>query len=291
MSTRILVCTNGFEGTWPAIQYAAWAADAIQTELVLLGILEDGSQEGQVGKAQLDGLLQRAVALFQEKKLKYSIEQEAGRAEEIIPRLAGRNEFLTTLGPLGRPRLRRFFLGRSIRSLLEDIATPILYVPRACLPLKRILICLGGLGYEITAEHMAVRLGTAAGADATLLHVAPPVDLDYPTARAEKEHWRDLANTDTLPGRNLRRALEQARLFGLKASLAMRQGNVVEEILAELKTGAYDLVCMGSGHGGHALRHLYEPNVTDEIAEHVACPLLAARHTARSDLPDNPSGR
>jgi nucleotide-binding universal stress UspA family protein len=286
MSTRILVCTNGFEGSWPAIEYAAWAAGTLETELVLLGIVEEAAQDAHVEMPHLEGLLQRAVTLFEQRKIAYSVQHESGRAEDVIPRFAVGQDFITALGPLGRPRLQRFFLGRSIRGLLDAIATPILYVPRASLPLKRILICLGGLGYEITAEHLAVRLGVATRADATLLHVAPPVDLDYPTARAEKEHWRDLAHTDTLPGRNLRRALEGTQSAGLNAHLAMRQGNVVEEILAEIKTGGYDLVCMGSGHGGHALRHLYEANVTDEVAEQVECPLLTARHSAPSERLD-----
>jgi nucleotide-binding universal stress UspA family protein len=144
--------------------------------------------------------------------------------------------------------------------------------------LRKVLICLGGLGYEITAEHLALRLGAAAGAQATLLHVARPVDLDYPTARVEREHWRDLENTDSLLGRHLRAGLDAARAVGMTASIKARQGSVVEEILEELKSGGYDLVCMGSPHGFGGLRHLYEPNITDEVAEHLSCPLLTARY-------------
>jgi nucleotide-binding universal stress UspA family protein len=206
------------------------------------------------------------------------VERQEGKCEEVVPRAARVADGIAVIGPLGRPRLKRLLVGRSIRSLLESIPTPVLYVPRACLPLRNMLICVGGLGYEITAEHLALRLGSAAGAGATLLHVARPVDLDYPTARLERENWRNLESTDGLLGRNLRAGLEAARAAGMNATIKARQGDVVEEILAEMKAGSYDLICMGSPHGFASLRHLYEPNVTDEVAEHAGCPLLAARY-------------
>jgi nucleotide-binding universal stress UspA family protein len=288
MDAKLLICTNGYEATWQAIEYGAWVAQALGAPTVLLGIAEEHDAVAAGQQPGVDAMLQRAEGLFAQKGLRYEVDREKGRAELTIPLAARQSDFLTVLGPLGRPRLRRFLTGRSIRGFLEDIPTAVLYVPRSCLPLRKMLICVGGLGFEITAEHLAVRLGVAAGAQATLLHVVPPVDLDYPTARAEKEHWRDLDRTDTLSGKNLRRALETAKAAGLEASLRMRQGDVVEELLEEMKTGGYDLVCMGSPHGGHTLRRLYETNVTDEIAEHATCPVLTARYVPEAD-PQQPT--
>jgi nucleotide-binding universal stress UspA family protein len=88
-----------------------------------------------------------------------------------------------------------------------------------------------------------------------------------------------LQDTDTVFGRSLRKGLEIAREAGLNAKLITRQGHVVEEILAEVKEGNYDLVCMGSRYSAHSLRQLYTPNVTAEVAEAVNCPVLTVRHT------------
>jgi nucleotide-binding universal stress UspA family protein len=112
----------------------------------------------------------------------------------------------------------------------------------------------------------------------TILHVIPPTDLDYPTTRRVRDHTGDLQDTDTVLGRSLRKGLEIAQAAGLNAKLTTRQGHVVEEILAEVKNGKYDMVCMGSRYSGHALRQLYTPNVTAEVAEAVSCPLLTVRH-------------
>jgi len=289
MNNVVLITTNGYEGTWPAIEYGAWVAQAINADIQLLGVAE-GIPEGTEPKSSaLDDLLGRGAALFDDRRLRYSIERRMGRCEQVVSHAAGDIKGLTVLGPLGRPFLRRMLMGRSIRGLLETISTPVLYVPHACLPLKKMLICVGGLGFEMTAEHLAVKLGVAAGAAATLLHVAPPSDLEYPTARIERERWRDLENTDSLLGRNLRAALETARAAGMTASITARQGNVVEEIVGEMKSGQYDLICMGSPHGVGGLRHLYEANVTDEVAEQAHCPVLTARYAPESGR-DSPGG-
>jgi nucleotide-binding universal stress UspA family protein len=278
MNNEFLIATNGFEGTWPSIEYGGWAAASIGAPVLLLGVAEHLPSAPIDDKYPLEDIFARAVKLFEQNGVKYSLEIRNGEAEDVIPRRAKEGEYVTVIGPLGRPPLHRFLVGRSIRHFMAEIATPILYVPEARLPLKKMLICLGGLGYEVAAEHLAIRVGVISRAEVTLLHVAPPVDLDYPTARAEREHWQDLVNTDTLPGRNLRRALETARAAGLTASVKARQGNVVEEILAEVKGGDYDLVCMGSPYSARGLRQMYAPNVTDEVADSIRCPILAARY-------------
>jgi nucleotide-binding universal stress UspA family protein len=147
------------------------------------------------------------------------------------------------------------------------------------LPLKRILVCLGGLGYAVTVETLAMQMAQMAHAEIVLFTVVPPIDLDYPEARHVGENWEHLADTDTLTGKSLRRGLEIARQAGLSASVKVCNGNVVEEILAEVAAGNYDLLCMGSPYSSHALRQFYSPNVTAEIAETDLVPVLTARYS------------
>jgi nucleotide-binding universal stress UspA family protein len=123
-----------------------------------------------------------------------------------------------------------------------------------------------------------MQVATLSRADVTILHVIPPTDLDYPTTRHVREHVKDLQDTDTILGRSLREGLDIARAAGLNAKLITRQGHIVEEILAEVRQGNYDLVCMGSRYSGHTLRQLYTPNITAEVAEVVNCPVLTVRH-------------
>jgi nucleotide-binding universal stress UspA family protein len=276
---EVLITTNGFKGTWQAIEYGTWFAESMRMKITLLGVTEKLDPAAIDDHHPLEAVFERAVSLFKEKDLAYSLEVQNGDAEEVIAKKANSGDFLTVVSPLGRPQFRRWLLGRSIRHFMETIKSPILYVPEVSLPLDQLLICVGGLGFEVDAENLALQIALKSGAEVTLLHIVPPVELDYPTSRVVNENWRNLIDTDTVLGRNLRKAVETVEAAGLTAHVEMRRGHVVEEIDAVLKAGNFDLLCMGSSYSGNALRQLYAPNVTAEIAEAAHCPVLTARFT------------
>ena len=281
MDSELLIVTNGFKGTWFAIEYGAWLAEILRMNIALLGVNEIPNPAAIDDHHPLEDIFERAVGLFEEKELIYSLEVRNGDAESVIPEKANSGDYITVVSRLGRTQIRRLIVGRSIRPLMERIQGPILYVPEIRLPLKKILISAGGLGYEAAAENLALKIAAANQADVTILHVVPPTDLDYPTTRGLRGHTKDLAETNTLPGRSLRHALEIAQSAGLNAKAIARQGIIVEEILAEVKEGNYDMVCMGSSYSGHTLRQYYAPNVTAEVAESARCPTLTARYQRR----------
>ena len=278
MNPEILVATNGYGKTWPGIEYAAWLGGVMRVPVTLIGIIEQ-KQRPNIDEEihPLEDIFGRAVALFQEGQLEYHLEIHEGHAEDVIPRKAREKDFLTVITPLGRPPLRRLLLGRSFHQLMADITGPILYVPSACIPPTHIIVCLGGLGYGMAAENLGLEIASRVKVPLTLLHVVPPIDLDYPESRTVRDNLDHLVDTDTLLGRTLRQALDEANKVILKTELKIRQGNVVEEILAEVKSGDYDLVCMGSLYSGHGLRQFYAPNVTAEVAEAIGCPVLTVR--------------
>ncbi len=278
MKPDLLITTNGFQGTWPSVEYGTWLAATLETKITLLGVTENLNPAAIDDHHPLEDVFARAVELFQKNGVVYSLEVQNGNAEDVIPRKAKQGNFITVLGPLGRPQIHRLIAGRSIRHLMEEIEQPILYVPQSKLPLKKLLICIGGLGYEVTAEHIAMQMAMKSRAEITLLHIVPPLDLDYPTARTVSKNWKNLTETETPIGRSLRKALEIAKNDGLTSNVKARQGNVVEEILAEVKEGNYDLLCIGSSYSVNSLRQMYAPNVTAEIAEGAACPVLTARY-------------
>lgn len=280
MKPEIFIFTNGRPTTLPAIEYGAWLGASMRTPVRLVGVDEDPSPS-QIDEDvhPLEAIFENAVETFKRAGTEYQLEVEVGHAEEVIPKRVKGHDALVVIGPLGRPPLKHLLFGRTFRHLMEQVASPIVYVPHAKLPLKKILVCLGGLGYEVTAEMLAMKVAAMTKAEVVLLTVVPPVDLEYPEARIVRENWQHLADTDTLSGRSLRKGLEYAKQAGLTASVKVRNGNVLEEILAEVKDGNYDLLCMGSPFSSNALRQLYTPNVTAEIAESDRVPVLTARYT------------
>jgi nucleotide-binding universal stress UspA family protein len=255
------------------VEYAARLGQAMQAEVALVGVTEATDRRHPV-----DALLARAVTLFRDLGLVHRLEREEGVAENVLTHLPIEQDDLIVLGPFGRSPLRRWLFGRSFRNIMERVRAPLLYVPRSHRLPGKILICFGGLGYALTAEHIGLSLAEAAGASVTLLHVVPPIDLDYPASRDVQQNWERLLETDSLPARTLREAMLMARQDGVEAEARVRHGEVIEEILAEVKSGEYDLLCMGSPYSAHGLRNLFTPNVTADVAEATGCPVLVVRH-------------
>lgn len=281
MDSELLITTNGFKGTWFAIEYGAWLAEVMGMRVTLLGVNEVPNPAAIDDHHPLEAIFERAVSLFQEKNLVYELDVRNGEAERVIPEKANSGRYITVVSPLGRTQIRRLIAGRSIRPLMERIQGPILYVPEMRLPLKKILISAGGLGYEAAAENLALQVASANQAEVTILHVIPASDLDYPATRGLRGHTKNLTESNTLPGRSLRHALEIAQQAGLTARAIARRGIIVEEILKELREGNYDMVCMGSSYSASTLRQYYSPHVTAEVAEAAHCPVLTARYQRR----------
>ena len=282
MKPHLRIFTNGYEGTWPAIEYGSWLAREMHTHLTLTGVVEENDAEHPV-----EDIFSRAVTLFQEGNIDYSLELDNGLAENTITWRADLQqssdqpvdtEQILVLGPFGRSQVQRMLVGNSFRKLMAVVNSPILYVPALRIPLQRVLICMGGLGYTFTAEHLGLKVARMTNASVTLLTVVPPIDLDYPEARKIRDNWKNLADTDTLQGRSLRDGLKKAQEAGLDARVIVRHGKIVEQILAEVKQGDYGLICMGSQYSAHGLRQYYTPNVTADVAEVSQCPILTVRY-------------
>jgi nucleotide-binding universal stress UspA family protein len=275
MKPVLYVFTNGCEENWPSIEYAAWLAAKMDVEIILVGVLETQGEDHPV-----EEIFSRAVTLFQEGGVRYRLELKSGQAEDVIAEISNQKvNGLFVFGPFGRPQLRRMVVGRSFRQIMAEVKNPVLYIREARLPVLKVLICLGGLSYGMTVEDLGLQIASAVGADVTFLHVVPPIDLDYPTTRKVRENVNHLVESDTLPGKILRKGLDRARELGLSASAKIRNGNVVEEIVAETQKG-YDIICMGSTYSAQGLRHLYAPNVTADVADAAGIPMLTARYQA-----------
>jgi nucleotide-binding universal stress UspA family protein len=268
----ILLCTNGHQSTRPALEYGVWLAEILNKPVTLLGL-----NENQEFKSLLDELLEKAAARLRAQKIPFTQMIEAGPGADTIVRVAKSGHYLTVVGPLGRPVWQRVVQGRSFRRLLAKIKSPILYVPQCCLSLEHILVCTGGLGYALSLERLSLMVARAAGSRITLLHVIEPINLDYPTAMEIQHHPDNILESDTPQARNLRQALTEIHSAGLTAELKIRHGSVVHEILAEIHSGEYDLVGLGSPYSAKSLRHLYTSNVTAEVAETIHVPVLSVR--------------
>lgn len=268
----ILLPTNGCETTLPSQEYGVWLAGLLQAQVKLLGIVEADDE-----RTHVDRVIDSTARKLQEMGIAYQVEYDRGRGSLVIAQHAAEEKSLVVVGPLGRPAWRRVVQGRSFRRMLARISTPILYVPVARIPIRHVLLCMGGLGYAFSVERLTLHLAKLAAADVTMLHIVEPGSRAYPVAQKVQDHWENILETDTPQGINLRQALEELRSAGVNVHFKVRHGEPVGEIVGEVRGSDYDLIAMGSSYSAQSLRHLYLPNVTAEVAESIQRPVLSVR--------------
>lgn len=281
MPTDILIITNGTKESFTAVEQGNQLAADLGLPITLLGITERFDPAAIDAAHPLEAVFEQAVGLFEARGAAYRLEVRNGSAEKILPLAAAQGDPIVVVGPMGRPQIQRLVAGRSIRHFIADVKQPILYVPEVRIPVKRILISVGGLGYGLNAGDLALQVAVRCGAEVTFLHIVPPMELNYPTAEKISKNWQNVAETATPIGQNLRQSMENAQTLGVKASVKARHGNVIEELKAEVREGMYDLLCMGSSYSTHSLRQMYSANVTAEIMDRVRCPVLTARFRSK----------
>lgn len=268
---KILLVTNGCTESWQTIEYAVRMAVLMNIPLTFLGVVEKEDDEHPV-----EAIFSRALSLFQQKGLAYELQLVNGETEDVLAEIVWDDDTYLFVGPLGRSQFRHWLLGRSFRKIMESVPSPIFYVRSGRTALDKVLICFGGLDYTGKAEEIGISLGKLAGAELTFLHVVPPVVSDRLPGQGNGVDGQELAEEVSV--RILRDARKHADAKGVTSNVVVRQGNVVNQILAEVQATQYDLVCMGSSFSDQdSLRHLYAPNVTAEIAEAVNAPILTAR--------------
>jgi nucleotide-binding universal stress UspA family protein len=268
---KLLLCVNGAPTTRPTIDYGVWLASLVKAGVTLLGIVETQTQ-----RTLVEALLDEAGTQLEGSHIPTRRLIVDGLSEDVIPAQAAQDEYLTLVGPLGRPFWLRWLRGRSIRRLFAALETPLLYVPASRSRLERILICMGGIGHTANLVRLAKQLALVSRAQVTLLHIVAPATFDYPVTHAVYDDQALLA-TDTPPARYLQAALDELQAAGLATTVRVRRGHITQEILDETRQEDYDLVGLGSHYSAEGLRPYFTPNVTSEVAEAAGRPVLVVR--------------
>jgi nucleotide-binding universal stress UspA family protein len=173
-------------------------------------------------------------------------------------------------------------MGSTSSRLAKQSPLPLLIVKGRRLAVKKILACTaGGRPGEVCAQWGG-RFASWTGASVTVLHVMSQLAL------ADTSKLDDLQDTaeeaiaqNTREGQHLQRGVALAREAGAKAEVApkLRHGLVLDEILAEIESGDYDLVVIGAHHPptGDLWRRLLLDDVADQIIHECPRPVLVVR--------------
>jgi len=270
---RILLCTDGSPAAATAVRFGLNIARHSDKPIALLGVVEK--------RAEIDGLRNGLAALgteLQASGAQCDIRIRHGHAaEQILTEADAWQAELIVIGQLGQRGLTRFFMGSTATRIVQFAHCSVLMVKGARSSLKKILVCTAGGEPGLRDVAMAGRVARLAQAAVTVLHVMSQVPLNdtayLPDLAATAD---DLMARHTREGLHLQSALDVLQQRTPHSTAKVRHGFVVDEILAELRQGDYDLLVFGA-HLARGLNRWLLDDVTAHLIEEATTPVLVVR--------------
>lgn len=186
-----------------------------------------------------------------------------GPAERAVVHEASSRAYdLLIVPPAGRNAIQRMLRGSRVATVVRSVRAPVLVARRPPPRLTRILAAVSGGRLTGSVCRSALALASGLGASAAFLHVVSEVALPFPPHGGAPPAGKPASQDPALAARAALGAL------GREEALLLREGLVVDEILAEFENGAYDLLVIGAretAEGGWG-----REDVTERILLH--CP-------------------
>lgn len=244
---RILIAVNCTADIDEILQFSKQFLRCTSEPPVLLKVLDPSKDRPP---CQNDAVLQKAVDLFETHCLQTRV--RIGKlAEEILAEVREGNFGLVILGS-PPPRILGRVFGKPVgQQIIEGADCSVMIVRGRTGPVRKILLCDSGAQGSGLLERFASQVtGFLDGQEeVTVLHVMSQISAGPGVVgkqlRADAEA---LIVEHTPEGELLERDVQSLKKSGIQPSAKVRHGLVVEEILAEARSGDYDLVVIGSHH-------------------------------------------
>lgn len=197
---------------------------------------------------------------------------EEGHPIDVLGRVALESKAdLLVVGPRGRSRLARVFLGSVSHGLLESMPVPVLVARRSIAPPSRVLLATDGSAHSRAAARYLARLPLPTGAR---VHVLTVDDRSLVPQGEARDYWASSA-VDV--------AVQELAASGVTSLPAIEFGYPQRKILATAARLDIDLIVTGArGLGGFS--GLVLGSVSRAVSEAARCSVLvvggeAARST------------
>lgn len=270
---RILLCTDGSPAAAVAVRFGLHIARYSDESIALLGVVEKRDETDGL-RAGLEALGAELHASGAQCGLKI---RHGHAAEQILDEAETWSAELIVVGQIGQRGLTRFLMGSTATRIVQYAPCSVLLVKTQRAGLRKILVCTAGGQPGLRDVAMAGHVAQHAQAAVTVLHVMSQVPLSdaayLPDLAASAD---DLMARHSREGLHLQAALEQLRNLAPGSTAKVRHGFVVDEILAELRDGDYDLLVVGA-HVARGLNRWLLDDVTAHLIEEATTPVLVVR--------------
>jgi nucleotide-binding universal stress UspA family protein len=183
---------------------------------------------------------------------------------------------LAVFGPMRERWSRWMKLGQS-SSLSAELPISSLLVRGTTQRISRVLLCAGGDQTIIADARLTARLAQRTKASATVLHVLSQMPLVFGVRTPQERALEAFAATGAPEVANMNAAVTVLNEAGVQAEIKVRIGLVIDEIVAELQEGSYDLLVIGAHRSQGLVERLLLEDVTTDILGHSPVPVLVVK--------------
>lgn len=275
---KILVCSDGTPPSDNAASLAGLISAPARAETTLLGIVEDPVDEKPLREA-----LDREARMLTDVEI---VVRSGEPITQILAQTSAAKYDIVVIGARHKQPSGALWRSRRTYEVIKAIEPPVLVAIGNRQRFARFLVCTGGKRYIDEAVRVTGRVAAAIGAQVTLLHVMAEPPAIYADLVQMEENVEALLSSGSELGRNLLAEKQALEKLGVKATVSIRHGFVIDELFEEVREGDYDLVVTGSSRARGPLRHYIMGDLTRTILNRAECPVLVAR-SSPSGRPEN----
>lgn len=269
---RILLATKGSSHSDVAVRFATQLAQIFDLHVTVLTVIRRPGEQVAVGEIleHVVGELKTAVTHVQ------TVVRIGDPAGEILREARDGKYDLILTGQRPVHSLLTRLLGSVTQQVIADLPLPIIIAKGEITPVRHILVCDSGMQEPPLLQRLQVALPALLipQTDVTCLHVMSQISAGPGVVgkqlRAEAE---ELIAARTPEGEWLERDMEILEAAQVQHQPKVRHGLVVDEILAESRSGEYDLVVIGA-HRDEGWQELLLDNIARQIVEQVPRPVM-----------------
>jgi nucleotide-binding universal stress UspA family protein len=269
---HVLVVAGKSAHSHIALQQCLQIAQSIEIKVTALVVVK---QETDIPSAELT--LAEAKKLLETAVIHIDTKIRTGRRTAEIAAEANLGGYdLLILGERSSNSLKKRLVFPSAQRILTKTECPVLIVKTAAHPLARLLICDSGAQSPNLLDRFAANLPQLLTntSTVTVLHVmsqikaAPGVHGEQLRASAD-----ELMAIDSPEGEMLTHDMETLLQAEVEAKPKIRHGLVIDEIMAEVEDGRYDLVIIGA-HQREGWQHILLEDITRQVVSQADRPVL-----------------
>jgi nucleotide-binding universal stress UspA family protein len=275
---QVLVCTDGSPSSVQAAVLVNRLSLASTGQVTVLAVAESDEEHEDLSR-----ILELMLADLGGARPGLRTKIVSGYPPEMILAEVEEQPYdLVAVGAHGRRGRTRFKTGSTTGMLARELHLPLLVARNVPERVRRILICTGAEAPSMETLRVGAQLASHGPADLTLLHVMSQIALQ-PESTSDQlfDSAREAMEDGTREGLHFQEAIRTMRSIGVTSEITprLRHGLVVDEILAELVEGGYDLLVIGA-HRRPGLTRWLEimlDDVADQLLSHAPCSVLVVR--------------